>query len=64
MGMVMTPVVATLATAEPEIMPMRPEEMTAALAGPPEPLLEAFMPMSISSWPPPKAEKNAPKTMK
>ena len=28
MGMVITPVVATLATAEPETMPIKPEEMT------------------------------------
>ena len=49
MGMVITPVVATLATAEPETMPIRPEEMTAAFAGPPEDLLENFMPTSISS---------------
>ena len=62
--MVITPVVATFATAEPEIMPIRPEEMTAAFAGPPEDLLENFMPMSISSWPPPIEEKKAPNTMK
>ena len=60
----MTPVVATLATAEPEIMPMRPEESTAALAGPPADLLDTFIPMSIRSWPPPMVEKNAPNTMK
>ena len=62
--MVITPVVATLATADPEIMPIRPEDSTAALAGPPEDLLETFIPMSISSWPPPMVEKKAPKTMK
>ena len=33
--MVNTPVVTTLATEEPEIMPVMPEETTAALAGPP-----------------------------
>ena len=33
--MVKTPVVTTLATEEPEIMPVMPEETTAALAGPP-----------------------------
>ena len=64
MGMVMTPVVATLATAEPDTMPIRPEEITAALAGPPEDLLENFSPTSISSCPPPHSEKNAPNTMK
>ena len=63
-GIVITPVVATFATADPEIMPIRPEERTAAFAGPPEDLLEAFMPMSISSWPPPISEKKAPNTMK
>ena len=60
----MTPVVATFATAEPETMPIRPEEMTAAFAGPPEDLLENLRPTSMSSWPPPHSEKNAPNTMK
>ena len=35
MGMVMLPVVTTLATATPEIMPNRPLPITEALAGPP-----------------------------
>ena len=64
MGMVITPVVATFATAEPEIMPIRPEDRTAAFAGPPEDLLDTFMPMSMSSWPPPMVEKKEPNTMK
>ena len=34
-GMVMTPVEAVLATAEPEIVPVRPEAMTATMPGPP-----------------------------
>ena len=62
--MVMTPVVETLATAEPETMPMSADDITAALAGPPEDLFENFMPMSMSSCPPPQVLKNTPKTMK
>ncbi len=34
-GMVKVPVVTTLAIDEPEIIPVRPEASTAALAGPP-----------------------------
>ena len=34
-GMVKVPVVTTLAIEEPEIIPVRAEETTAALAGPP-----------------------------
>ena len=60
----MTPVVATFATAEPEIIPINPDDNTAAFAGPPDDLFDSFIPMSIKSWPPPIVEKNAPKTMK
>ena len=63
-GMVITPVVATFATADPDIIPISPEEMTAALAGPPAERLETFIPISISSCPRPIVEKKAPKTMK
>ena len=63
MGMVMTPVVDTLATAAPLTMPSRPELTTAALAGPPVPL-PTLRPMSMSSCPLPQAEKRAPKMMK
>ena len=62
--MVRTPVVETFATAEPEIMPISPEEITAAFAGPPTVLLLSFMPQSMRTWPPPVFVKNAPKIIK
>ena len=65
MGMVITPVPATLAAAEPEIMPIRPEAITAALAGPELSLDLApnLMPMSIRTWPPPQVPNSEPKIM-
>ena len=63
-GIVNTPVLDTLATAEPEIIPIRPEDITAALAGPPTVLSESFIPQSISTPPPPQLAKKHPNTRK
>ena len=65
MGMVITPVPATLAAAEPEIIPMRPLAITAALAGPELSLDLApnLMPISISTCPPPQVPNSEPKIM-
>ena len=60
----MTPVLVTFATAEPEIMPISPEDTTDAFAGPPAVLSLSFMPKSIRTWPPPHTEKNAPNSRK
>ena len=56
-----TPVVATLADALPLIHPTRPEETTAALAGPPVLLPVRAKAMSMNTSEPWFASKNAPK---
>ena len=63
-GIVYTPVPATLATAEPETIPISPEHITAAFAGPPVSLLESLRPRSKSTLPPPQPEKKVPNTRK
>ncbi len=60
MGMVMTPVAATLATALPDTEPKKPEPTTAILAEPPRnrPMVSVAIsvkkrepPLKLSSWP-------------
>ena len=53
----------TLATALPEIVPNRPDEITATLAGPPGVAPASAMAKSMNSWPVPVCSTNAPKTM-
>src|SRR5699024_12199737 len=51
MGMVKDPEATVLATAEPEIMPCRPDATTAAFAGPPVYLPANRKARSLKSWP-------------
>ena len=58
----MVPVVATLAMAEPLIMPIRAEAMTATLAGPPGERPTSVSAMSLMNWEKPLYLRNAPKS--
>ena len=63
-GMVNCPVVTTLATPDPLIVPMRPEEITETLAGPP--LVWPTVPIakSVNSRIIPACSRKEPKRMK
>ena len=63
-GMVITPVEAVLATAEPEIVPVRPDAMTATMPGPPTSLPATARAMLMTKSPAPDRRRNAPKMMK
>ena len=63
-GMVMVPVVATLAMAEPLIMPMRAEATTATFAGPPGVWPTNVREKSLMNLEKPLCFKNAPNTTK
>ena len=59
-GMVITPVVTTLATEEPEIEPISPEASTATWPGPPTKRPAATRARSITNSPAPERTRNAP----
>ena len=59
-GIVITPVVTVLATAEPEIEPIRPEPTTATMPGPPVKRPAAARARSITKSPAPERTRNAP----
>ena len=61
MGMVKLPVPTTLATEEPETVPMRPEERTATFAGPPAAQPAIALAISIKNLPRPVDSRYAPK---
>lgn len=63
MGMVMTPVEAVLATADPEMVPVRPEASTATSPGPPTNRPAAARDRSMMYSPAPERTRNAPKIM-
>src|SRR5581483_6551587 len=58
--MVKVPVVTTLATEEPEIMPVMPEDTTAALAGPPRYLPSREKATWMKKLPAPALSSRAP----
>ena len=60
-GIVMTPVDAVLATAEPEIVPVRPEAKTATRPGPPTKRPATDRARLITKSPAPDFSKKAPK---
>ena len=62
-GIVIAPVVMTLETLLPLIVPNRPEVITATLAGPPEYRPAAAAPRLLNSRPVPLPCMKAPKTM-
>ena len=62
-GIVKTPVVMTLETALPEIVPNMPDVITATLAGPPGLAPARARPKSMKSLPVPVFSTNAPKMM-
>ena len=62
-GMVITPVDAVLAMAEPEIVPVRPEATTATSPGPPTSFPAIVRAKSITNSPAPERIRKAPKTM-
>ena len=62
--MVMVPVVATLAMAEPLIMPIRPEAITATFAGPPGERPTSVRAMSLINCEKPEYFRKAPKSTK
>ena len=61
--MVNCPVVTTLATPEPLMVPIRPELMTATLAGPPRVWPTVPMAKSVNSWIMPACSRKAPNRM-
>ena len=61
--MVNWPVVTTLATPEPLIVPIRPDEITETLAGPPRVWPTVPMAKSLNSRIMPACSRNAPKRM-
>ena len=63
-GMVKTPVVITLAVAEPETEPNRPEVTQATFAGPPAAWPVRLMAKSMKRRPAPERSTSAPKMMK
>ena len=63
-GIVIVPVVATLAMAEPLIIPIRPDAMTATFAGPPEVVPTRVSEKSLMNLEKPEYFRNAPKTTK
>ena len=63
MGMVKEPVVTTLATAEPETVPMKPLATTEALAGPPVRWPVSATARSMKKRPAPERIRIAPKRM-
>ena len=60
--MVIVPVVATLAMADPLIMPISAEAITATLAGPPGVCPTSFSAISLMNWEKPLYLRNAPKS--
>ena len=60
--MVIVPVVATLAIAEPLIMPISAEAMTATFAGPPGERPTSVSAMSLMNWEKPEYLRNEPKS--
>ena len=60
-GIVKVPVVMTLATADPDTEPNRPEVTTATLAGPPAWLPVSARAKSMNSLPMPSRSARAPK---
>ncbi len=62
-GMVTTPVEAVLATAEPEIVPISPEAITATRPGPPTIFPATARAKSITKSPAPDRSKKAPNRM-
>ena len=62
--MVKEPVVTTLATADPDTVPMKPEATTAALAGPPMRWPVKATARSMKNRPAPERIRTAPKMMK
>jgi len=63
-GMVITPVEAVLATAEPEIVPVSPEAMIATMPGPPTIFPAMARARLITNSPAPDRSRKAPKMMK
>ena len=63
-GIVITPVDAVFATAEPEMVPVRPDAMTATIPGPPTNRPATARAMLITNSPAPDRIRNAPKMMK
>ncbi len=63
-GIVNAPVVTTLATPEPLIVPMRADEITDTFAGPPRDAPTVPMAMSLKSWIMPARSRNAPNRIK
>ena len=61
--MVNWPVVTTLATPEPEIVPISPDEMTATFAGPPRACPTRPNDTSVNSRIIPAFSRNAPNRM-
>ena len=62
-GMVMMPVEAVLATAEPEMVPVSADEMTATKAAPPRKRPAMILESSITKPEAPETTRNAPKIM-
>ena len=62
-GMVNEPVVTTLATAEPDTVPMKPEATADALAGPPTRWPVNATARSMKNLPAPERISSAPKMM-
>ena len=60
----MTPVEAVLATADPEIVPVRPDAITATIPGPPTILPATARAMLMTKSPAPERKRNAPNMMK
>ena len=60
--MVIVPVVATLAMADPLIMPISAEAITATLAGPPGVCPTSVSAISLMNWEKPLYLRNAPKS--
>ena len=60
--MVIVPVVATLAIAEPLIMPISAEAITATFAGPPGVCPTSVSAISLMNWEKPLYLRNAPKS--
>ena len=59
-GMVITPVEAVLATAEPEIVPVRPEAKTATSPGPPTVFPATALARLMTNSPAPERSRKAP----
>ena len=62
-GIVMTPVEAVLAIADPDMVPVKADEITATNAAPPRNLLAITFDISMTNSDAPDTTRNAPKIM-